>query len=57
VEEIQKRHCEEKFVIDTLILQKGYERLEEAKAKVEYIKTFYTSKSHKRRNEAMPDHI
>uniref|UniRef100_A0A8C6GQ08 Leucine-rich repeats and IQ motif containing 3 n=1 Tax=Mus spicilegus TaxID=10103 RepID=A0A8C6GQ08_MUSSI len=57
VEEIQKRHCEEKFVIDTLILQNSYERLEEAKAKVEYIKTFYTSKSHKRRNEAMPDHI
>ncbi|XP_034356845.1 leucine-rich repeat and IQ domain-containing protein 3 [Arvicanthis niloticus] len=57
-EEIHKRHCEEKFVIDTLILRKGCERLEEAKAKVEFIKTYYTSRSHKKNiNEAMPDHI
>ncbi|XP_063138479.1 leucine-rich repeat and IQ domain-containing protein 3 isoform X1 [Rattus norvegicus] len=57
-EEIHKRHCEERFVIDTLIFQKGCERLEEAKAKVEFINTYYTSKSHKKyHNKTMLNHI
>ncbi|XP_038167350.1 leucine-rich repeat and IQ domain-containing protein 3 [Arvicola amphibius] len=47
-EEVRKRHCEEKFVIDTLLFQKGCARLEEAKAKVDFIRTYYTSKSLKR---------
>ncbi|XP_027250997.1 leucine-rich repeat and IQ domain-containing protein 3 isoform X2 [Cricetulus griseus] len=47
-EEIRKRHSEEKFVIDTLIFQKALARLEEAKAKADYIRTNYTSKSYKR---------
>ncbi|XP_057649708.1 leucine-rich repeat and IQ domain-containing protein 3 isoform X2 [Chionomys nivalis] len=47
-EEVRKRHCEEKFVIDTLIFQKGCARLEEAKAKADFIRTYYTSKSLKR---------
>ncbi|XP_036046293.1 leucine-rich repeat and IQ domain-containing protein 3 isoform X3 [Onychomys torridus] len=44
-EEIRRRHYEEKFVIDTLIFEKACARLEEAKAKVEFIRTNYTSKS------------
>ncbi|XP_051021742.1 leucine-rich repeat and IQ domain-containing protein 3 [Acomys russatus] len=44
-EETRRRHSEEQFVIDTLIFQKACERLEEAKAKAEFIKTNYTSKS------------
>ncbi|XP_041512111.1 leucine-rich repeat and IQ domain-containing protein 3 [Microtus oregoni] len=47
-EVVRKRHCEEKFVIDTLIFQKGCARLEEAKAKADFIRTYYTSKSLKR---------
>lgn len=44
-EEIRRRHYEEKFVIDTLIFEKACARLEEAKAKVEFVRTNYTSKS------------
>ncbi|XP_051052016.1 leucine-rich repeat and IQ domain-containing protein 3 [Phodopus roborovskii] len=47
-EEIRRRHGEEKFVIDTLIFQKACARLEDAKAKAEFIRTNYTSKSLKR---------
>lgn len=47
-EEVRKRHCEEKFVMDTLIFQKACARLEEAKAKADFIRTYYTSKSLKR---------
>ncbi|XP_040607485.1 leucine-rich repeat and IQ domain-containing protein 3 isoform X1 [Mesocricetus auratus] len=47
-EEIRRRHNEEKFVMNTLIFQKACARLEEAKAKAEFIKTHYTSKSQKR---------
>nr|XP_048309483.1 leucine-rich repeat and IQ domain-containing protein 3 isoform X3 [Myodes glareolus] len=47
-EEVRKRHCEEKFVMNTLIFQKACARLEEAKAKADFIRTYYTSKSLKR---------
>ncbi|XP_069334177.1 leucine-rich repeat and IQ domain-containing protein 3 [Eulemur rufifrons] len=38
-EEIYKKHCEEKFVTDMIIFQKGCERFQDIKAKVAIVKT------------------
>ncbi|XP_058537226.1 leucine-rich repeat and IQ domain-containing protein 3 [Ochotona princeps] len=38
-EEIHKRHCEEKFVLDMISFQKACERLQDAKTKVAIVKT------------------
>ncbi|XP_051712321.2 leucine-rich repeat and IQ domain-containing protein 3 [Oryctolagus cuniculus] len=38
-EEIHKRHCEEKFVLDMISFQKACERLQEAKTNVAVVKT------------------
>lgn len=37
-QEAYKRHCEEKFVLDTLGFQKSSERLQDAKARVAIVK-------------------
>lgn len=38
-QEIYKRHCEEKFVLDMLTFQKACERIQDAKTKVALVKT------------------
>ncbi|XP_011363997.1 leucine-rich repeat and IQ domain-containing protein 3 isoform X1 [Pteropus vampyrus] len=38
-QEIYKRHCEEKFVLDMITFQKACERLQDAKTKVALVKT------------------
>nr|KAF6506344.1 leucine rich repeats and IQ motif containing 3 [Rousettus aegyptiacus] len=38
-QEIYKRHCEEKFVLDMITFQKACERIQDAKTKVALVKT------------------